>query len=333
MRLQQRRVLRRRPRASPGRVPSRWPAAPRAAAPPGSPWRRPAWRRRRGLLARSLLLAHLPGRRAQPAAQQQKRNGRQAREQRPAPSARRWPAAAAAGCRTPACEIRAQPVVGAGAGHDQAARNRDHQRRDHRHQAVADGQHGVGFERVAQIHAVLQDADQEAGDDVDAGDQDAGHGIALREARGAVHGAVEFGFAWPVAFAALARFGFVDQAGVQVGIDGHLLAGQGVQGEARGDFGDAHRAMVDDHVLNGDQDQEDHRADDVVAAHHEVAEGLDHVAGGAGAGVAVQQDQARGGDVQRQPEQRQQQQGGGKDAELDRLADVHRRPSSRSPTS
>ena len=172
---------------------------------------------------------------------------------------------------------------------------------------------------MPQVHAVLQDADQEAGDDIDAGDQDAGDRVALREARCAVHGAVEFGFAGQL-FAALAGFGFVDQAGVQVGIDRHLLAGQGIQGEARGDFRDAHRAMVDDDVLDGDQHQEDDRADDVVAADHEVSEGLDHVAGGGGSGVAVQQDQARGGDVQRQAEQRQQQQRGGKDAELDRPA-------------
>ena len=132
---------------------------------------------------------------------------------------------------------------------------------------------------MPQLHAVLQHADQEAGDDVDAGDQDAGHGVALGEARGAVHGAVEFGLGGQLLAPALG-FGLVDQAGVQVGIDGHLLAGQRVQGEARRDFRNAHRAVVDDHVLDGDQHQEDHRADDVIAAHHEAAEGLDHVAGG-----------------------------------------------------
>ena len=139
---------------------------------------------------------------------------------------------------------------------------------------------------------MLQHADQEAGDDVDAGDQDAGHGVALREAGCAVHGAVEFRFGGQL-LAARARFGFVDQPGAQIGIDGHLLAGQGIQGEAGGDFRDAHRAVVDDHVLDGDQHQEDHGADDVVAAHHEVAERLNHFAGRDCPGVAVHQDQAR----------------------------------------
>ena len=124
------------------------------------------------------------------------------------------------------------------------------------------------------------------------GDQNAGDGVALGEARGAVHGAVEFGFGGQ-RFAAALGFGLVDQPGVQIGIDRHLLAGQGIQGEARRHFGDAHRAVVDDDVLNRDQHQEDHRADDVVAAHHEAAEGVDHVARGRGAGVAVQQNQAR----------------------------------------
>src|ERR1041385_7362223 len=82
--------------------------------------------------------------------------------------------------------------------------------------------------------------------------------------------------------------------------------------------------MVDHHVLNGDQDQEDHGADDVVAAHHEASEGFDHVARRRGTTVAVQQDQARGRDVQRQTVQGQQQQRGGKYVEVHGLADINR---------
>ena len=112
-------------------------------------------------LASMPALAHPPGRRAHARAQQQERNRRQARKQR-----QRHQHAAGQQQRLRIAEhllakIRAQPRVGAGAGHDQAARDRDHQRRDHRDQAVADGQHGVGFDGAAQIHAVLQDADQE----------------------------------------------------------------------------------------------------------------------------------------------------------------------------
>ena len=41
-----------------------------------------------------------------------------------------------------------------------------------------------------------------------------------------------------------------DQAGVQVGVDRHLLAGHGVEGEARRDFGDAPGALRDDDELD-----------------------------------------------------------------------------------
>jgi hypothetical protein len=158
---------------------------------------------------------------------------------------------------------------------------------------------------MPQFHAVLQHADQEARDNVDAGDEYAGHRIALSEAGGAVHGAIELRLGRQL-FTALTRRGLVDESGTQIRIDGHLLSGQSVQGEARRDFRDTHRAVIDDHVLNRDQYQEDHRADDVVAAHHKAAEGFDYMSGGGSARVAIQQDQPRRGNVQGQPVKRQQ---------------------------
>ena len=218
-------------------------------------------------------------------------------------------------------ELGPKPRFAAGPGYDQGARNGNHQRRDDRHQAVTDGEHRVRLDRLAKIHPVLQHADQEAGNNVDRGDQNAGHGIALGEARRAVHGAVEFGFGGQ-RFAPPLGFDLVDQAGIQIAVDRHLLAGQGIQGEARRNFADAHRAVIDDHVLNRDQHQEDHRADHIVAAHHETTERADHLAGGRCPGVAVDQNQARAGDVQRQAEQRQQQQSGGKRGEFHRSHQV-----------
>ena len=61
--------------------------------------------------------------------------------------------------------------------------------------------------------------------------------------------------------------------------------------------------MVDHHVLNCNQHQKNHCADDVVSANHEVAESLNHIARGRGSGIAVEQDQARRRDIQRQAEQ------------------------------
>ena len=67
----------------------------------------------------------------------------------------------------------------------------------------------------------------------------------------------------------------VIRAGVQVGVDRQLLTGHRVQGEARGDFGDASGAVGDDDELDDDQDREDDDADGVVAADDDVTERLD----------------------------------------------------------
>ncbi len=80
------------------------------------------------------------------------------------------------------------------------------------------------------------------------------------------------------------------------------LPGRASKREARGHFGNANRAMIDDHILDGDQNQEDYRADNVVASDHKTAEGLDHVAGRGGAGISVQQNEPRRRNVQCEPE-------------------------------
>ena len=170
------------------------------------------------------------------------------------------------------------------------------------HEAVADGQQRELVRGLAERHPLLHDADDDAADEVDQRDQDAGHRVALDELRGAVHRAVEVGLAGDL-LAAPARLLVGDLARVEVGVDRHLLAGHGVEREARADLGHAAGAVRDDHELDDDEDQEDDEADDDVAADDELAERRDDVAG-----VAVQQDQARDGDVDRQPEQRREQQ-------------------------
>ncbi len=124
-------------------------------------------------------------------------------------------------------------------------------------------------------------------------------------------------------FAARAGLLLVDQSGIQVGIDGHLLAGHGVESETRRDFGRPHCAVADDHVLNGDQGQKQHEADDVIAADHELPESFDDPAGCGGSLAAMQQNAAATREIERQPQQRQQQQETGKDRELHRTQDLH----------
>ncbi len=104
-------------------------------------------------------------------------------------------------------------------------------------------------------------------------------------------------------FAALAGLVGIDKAGVEVGVDRHLLAGHGVEGETRRDFSGADGAVADDEILDGHQGEEDDEADDVIAADDELAEGLDDLAGCCRAFIAVQQNAARAGDVERQAHQ------------------------------
>src|SRR4029077_5645888 len=103
---------------------------------------------------------------------------------------------------------------GGGAGHDHAARHRDQKRGDHGNQAVADGKHGVGSERLAKRNIELEDSNKEAGEDVDGGNKDGGDRVALIEARRAVHGAIELRFSRNL-FAAGASLMLVDESGIQ----------------------------------------------------------------------------------------------------------------------
>ncbi len=90
-------------------------------------------------------------------------------------------------------EVGAKTFLRAGPRDNQSAGNRNHQSRDHGDQAVADGEHGIGLQRLYQRHPVLEDADQKSAGDVDAGDQNTGDRVALGEARRAIHGAIEIG--------------------------------------------------------------------------------------------------------------------------------------------
>ncbi len=97
------------------------------------------------------------------------------------------------------------------------------QRRNQRDQSIANGEHGVGSRRFRQFDALLQSADQQSGHNVDCGDQNRCQRVALAEARRAVHGSVEFGFLGN-RLPPPPGLGLVDQPGIHVGVDGHLLA-------------------------------------------------------------------------------------------------------------
>ncbi len=215
-----------------------------------------------------------------------------------------------------ALEFGAEVARPGGAGDEHARRGGDDQGRNLPDQPVADGENGVGRGGVPGGHALLQHADDEPGADVDHGNDDAGDGVALDELAGTVHRPVEVGLLGDF-LASLARLVVADQAGVEVGVDRHLLARHGIQGEAGGDFGDPARPLGDDHEIDQHQDDEDDDADHVVAADHELAEGLDDAAGRPHPLVALEQDQAGRGDVEGEAKQGRRQQQGGKNGEIE----------------
>jgi hypothetical protein len=111
----------------------------------------------------------------------------------------------------------------------------------------------------------------------------------------------------------------VDEAHVEVRIDAHLLARHAVERESRGDLRHALRAVRHDDVLHHHEDQEDDEADHVIAAHHVAAHRGDHAAG-----IGIGQDEARGGDVERQAKERGDEQQRREGGELHRLRHVER---------
>ncbi len=220
-------------------------------------------------------------------------------------------------------QLLADVLLGGDASHHKTGCRGNDQRRYLCHQAIADGEQRVGLGRIARAHVVLQDSDNQSANDVDEQDQDACDSIAADELRGTVHRPVEIRFQRHVR-ATLARLVLADQTGIEVRIDRHLLARHGVERKACGNLGDPTGALGDDDEIDQGKDDEHHDAHRVISAHQEMAEGLDHLAGGIRPGMAVQQDHARRRHVQRQAQECRDQQHRGKDREIERFHGVHR---------
>ena len=122
-------------------------------------------------------------------------------------------------------------------------------------------------------------ADQEATKDVDGGDDQSGNGISAHKLGGSIQCPEVIGFALDFAAAVFGVL-IIDQAGVKVSVDGHLLAGHGVQGEAGGDFGDPPGPLRDHDKVDDHQNQEDDDPHNDVAPHNELAERFDDRSGG-----------------------------------------------------
>ena len=159
-------------------------------------------------------------------------------------------------------------------------------------QAITDGQQCVALAGFADRHPVTEGSDGETADDVDEQNENARDGVAAGELARTVHGAVEVGFRSDVG-ATRACLVLRDQTGVEIGVDGHLFTGHGVQGESGADFRDTAGALGDHHEVDDGQDDEHHDTDGEVAADDEFTERLDDAASRSGAAVSIQQHDSR----------------------------------------
>ena len=209
------------------------------------------------------------------------------------------------------------------AGDDHRGGNRQQQRRDRGDQRIAHRQCHIQFARLASRKPVADHAQHQPADHIDRQDQQRGDRIALHELAGAIHRTVEIRLGGDFAAAGLGFIGG-DEACGEIRVDRHLLAGQGIEGEARGHFGNAPRALGDDHQVDDHQDQEHEQPDREIAADQEGGKRLDHMACRRRAFVPVDQHHARGSDVEREAQQRGEQQHGREGTEIERLVDVHR---------
>ncbi|MEY9354637.1 hypothetical protein ABIG05_009076 [Bradyrhizobium japonicum] len=166
-------------------------------------------------------------------------------------------------------------------------------------------------------------ADDDAAEDVDRGDDQAGDGVAADEFRGTVHRAKKGTLLFELAAPALS-FLVVDQARGQIRVDRHLLARNGIQGETGADFGDTRRTLGDHDEIHRDQNREDDQTDDEVAAHDELREAGNDVARGGFPLPASRQDQTGGRNVESQPQDRRDQQHGWEGGEIERALDPQR---------
>ena len=160
------------------------------------------------------------------------------------------------------------------AGDDHAGGRGDHQGGELGDQAVADGGDGINLHHAGKVAAALHHADDQAGHEVDERDDKAHHRVTLDDLGGAVHCAVKVRLPLDL-FPAHPGLLLVDKAGGKVRVDGHLLAGHGVQREAGGHLGHALGALGDDDELHQHDDEEDDDADNDVAPGNELAECLD----------------------------------------------------------
>ena len=204
-------------------------------------------------------------------------------------------------------QFLAEAVFIGGTRHQDTGGGGDDQGRNLGHQSFADGQQGVVAQGIHQRHALLPDTDDQSSEDVDQHDHDAGNRVAADKLAGTVHRTVEICLARYFETTDLGLF-VGQQSGREIGIDSHLFARHRIQGKSGRNFGDASGTLGDDDEVYDHQNQEENGTDNVIAADHELSEGLDDCTGRLGPFAAMQQYKAGGCNVECQAEEGRYQQ-------------------------
>ena len=174
--------------------------------------------------------------------------------------------------------VHVQAAVGHGTGDNHARGGGAHQGGYLGHQSVADGEDTIGAHDLPNVAAAVDESDGDAAHQVDNRDDDGHSGVALDDFGGAVHSAVKIGLLLNLLPAHPCLL-LVNKAGGQIGVNGHLLTGHGVQGKPSGHLGHAFSALGDDDKLHQHDDEEDDEAYHKIAARNQLAKVLNHHTG------------------------------------------------------
>src|SRR3989304_5275878 len=206
--------------------------------------------------------------------------------------------------------------------YDDTRGGRYDERRYLRDQPVADRKQRIYAGSLAYGQSLLKGGYYEAAHDVYYRDEDAGYRVSPYELARAVHGAVEVSLESDFLSPAPRLF-VSDEPGVQVRVNGHLLAGHRVQGEPGSDLGYAARALCDDDEVYDDEYREDYESHGVVAADDEVSERLYDLACRLRPLGAVEEDEPGRRHVEGEPEKGRDEEEHRECREVQRLLDIY----------
>ena len=141
----------------------------------------------------------------------------------------------------------------------------------------------------------MEHSDCESPKNIDDGDENTCDGIASHEFTGTIHRAIEVGFFLDFESA---RCGgdFIDDSGIELGIDGHLFSRHRVECESSGHLRNTPCTFRDNDEVDNHQNNENDGSNEVVALDEHIAKSFDHMTC-----IAVQKDKAGGCNIQRQP--------------------------------